>query len=56
LVNLKGVKAEQVSRARLCILFSPGGASIESLNEGIALKARGGQAPLRWIANGVLPP
>jgi penicillin-binding protein 1C len=53
LARLNGGKAEQASIPRLRILFPPDGASIESLHEGVALNASGGQAPLRWIANGV---
>jgi len=53
LARLNGGNAEQASIPRLRILFPPDGASIESLNEGIALSASGGLAPLRWIANGV---
>ena len=53
LARLNGGKADQASTPRLRILFPPDGASVESLNEGIALNASGGQAPLRWIANGV---
>jgi len=53
LARLNGGNAEKTSIPRLRILFPPDGASIESLNEGIALNASGGLAPLRWIANGV---
>ncbi|OYY74158.1 MAG: penicillin-binding protein 1C [Gammaproteobacteria bacterium 28-57-27] len=53
LARLNGGKAEQASIPRLRILFPPDGASIESINEGVALNASGGLAPLRWIANGV---
>lgn len=53
LARLNGGQAERASIPRLRILFPPDGASIESLNEGIALSASGGQAPLRWISNGV---
>jgi penicillin-binding protein 1C len=53
LARLNGGQANQASIPRLRILFPPDGASIESINEGVALSASGGQAPLRWIANGV---
>lgn len=36
----------------LRILFPPDGATVESLDEGISLKATGGRPPLRWAANG----
>jgi len=52
LTRLSGGDAPQASTPRLRILFPPNGASVESLNEGIALNAAGGIAPLRWIANG----
>lgn len=36
----------------LRILFPPDGATVESLAEGIALRAAGGRPPFRWIADG----
>lgn len=36
----------------LRILFPPDGATVESLAEGIALRASGGRPPFRWIAEG----
>jgi len=34
------------------ILFPPDGGTVELIDEGIALSATGGRAPLRWIADG----
>lgn len=36
----------------LRILFPPDGATVETLAEGIALRASGGRPPFRWIAEG----
>ncbi|MEW5838834.1 MAG: penicillin-binding protein 1C [Pseudomonadota bacterium] len=52
LARLSNESATQASVSRLRILFPPDGASVESLEEGVALSASGGQPPLRWVVNG----
>ncbi|MBI5166091.1 MAG: penicillin-binding protein 1C [Magnetospirillum sp.] len=37
---------------RLRILFPPDGITVESLAEGVALRAAGGRPPLRWVVDG----
>lgn len=41
------------NRRPLRVLFPPDGATVESLPEGIALKAAGGRPPHRWVVNGL---
>lgn len=52
LTSTDRIKRVAVGVERLRILFPPDGATVESLEEGIALSAVGGRPPLRWIANG----
>lgn len=50
--DLTPAAAQTVLTEPLRILFPPDGATVESLTEGISLKAAGGRPPLHWIANG----
>ncbi len=38
---------------KIRILFPPAGATVETVDQGIALSARGGTPPLQWVADGL---